>query len=145
MPTVWRCTQCSLILPVGSYHYWPPTEPYGGTTLLACRACGCAHAIERSIHLPKVKDRFFHLGGPYIDDELPRNVYCADGAILSMKWYMGPPRLSEWDSGPELSTWGTIEPSCIHCGSQVLTDQWEDEDPCPSCQGRMQCVSFWGT
>jgi hypothetical protein len=113
--------------------------------MLACHGCGTAHAIEHSIRRPEYKDRLFHLTEPYFDDDAPRYSYSEDKKNLTLKWYMGPPRLSEWKLGPELSTWGTIEPTCIRCGASALTGRWDEDEPCPACHGPMERVGFWGT
>lgn len=131
MPETWRCQRCRLVLPVGSYHYMPPQAHYGGAVLLACRACGTSHAVEHSTHVPNIKNRFWHIGEPYFDDDIPPRHCSEDGKTLTLKWYMGPPQLTEWRPGPELSTWGTIEPACVYCGSKELKDRWDEDQPCP--------------
>src|SRR5262249_28258186 len=103
------------------------------------------HAVEHSVRRPEVKDRFFHIGGAYFDGDAPAQSYSDDRKTLTLKWYMGPPLLSEWEAGPELSTWGTIEPACVQCGARALADRWDECDPCPACQGPMERVGFWGT
>ena len=145
MPGAWKCTNCRLAFPGGWFHYWIGASPYWAATLLVCRGCGTAHAIEHSNEKPTFKDRLFHAGKPFIDDDEPAISYDEDGNVLTMKWYRAPPVLSNWPGGSDLTTDKIAELACVHCGGNSLTDRWEENWPCPRCASEMKEVGFWIT
>lgn len=79
MPDAWKCKNCRLVFPTGWFHYSLSARPYWAATLLACRSCGTAHAIEHAAKESEVKDRMLSLGEPSFDDEEP-DISCNDEA-----------------------------------------------------------------
>jgi hypothetical protein len=146
MPTTWKCTICRLVFPVGWFHYsLASSGPYGAAILLVCKGCGTAHAIERADSKSGCKDRFFSLREPYTDDELPPSSYSEDRSFLTIKWYMGPPHVSDWAGGEEVTTAGFTDLTCVYCHREALSDTWDERDPCPRCGGETKMVAGWMT
>ncbi|HEV3342557.1 MAG TPA: hypothetical protein VG125_19450 [Pirellulales bacterium] len=141
MPDSWKCTNCQLAFQAGWFYHG--ASPYCGATMLVCRQCGTAHAIEHSKKKPAVKDRFFHLGKPLHDD--PETSGEGPEGVLMLNSHQGPPLLSDWDGGSELATDNFAELTCVYCGSDSLTDRWEESWRCPGCRGEMKPDGFWIT
>ena len=145
MPEAWKCTDCRLAFPVGWFHYGLGSSPYLIATLLVCRECGTAHAVQHSNDKPRFNDRLFHLGEPFLDDDEPAASSDEGGIAITLKWYRGPPVLSDWNGGGEAEPNSGAEFACVHCGQQALTDRWDATQPCPRCQGAMKSDGFWIT
>jgi len=146
MPRAMRCTNCRLAIFAGWFHYSIGASPYWAATLLVCRRCGRAHAVEYTNEKPGYKDRFFYLGEPLgeplVDDDEPEGSCDEEGSFLTMMWF---PPFSEWDGGSEPPTDKIAELPCVHCGSSSLTDRWEKGWPCPLCGSEVKLVHSWIT
>lgn len=145
MPEAWKCTKCRLAFPVGWFHYGLGGSPYGSATLLVCRKCGTAHAVQHSSGKPRSIDRLFQLGEPFLDDEEPAASYDEGQSAITLKWYRGPPVFSDWNLEADAPPSSINELACVHCGQRSLTDRWDATQPCPRCNGAMKSEGFWIT
>src|SRR5215469_10327941 len=101
-------------------------------TLLVCRQCGTAHAIEHNE--PECKDRLFSFGKPMFDDDDKPRSWTDESGAMWLKWY---PPFSDWPVGDDLATDKIAEMNCAYCGGNSLTYCWEKSWPCPSCGSEM--------
>src|SRR5262249_31837883 len=110
-----------------------------------CRSCGTAHAIEHADSESGHRDRLFHLGEPYTDDGKPEYSHNENRSVRTMKWFMGPPKVSDWKGGEELEIISVADLLCAYCNSKWLTDTGEESHACPRCGGETKLVAGWMT